>query len=230
MNILCIGDVVGRPGRHAVEGLLDGLKKEFKVDFVIVNVENTAGGSGVTSKIAKQFFEMGCDVLTSGDHIWDQKELEGYINEEEYLIRPANFPEGAPGRGWCIKSTSSGAKVGVVNMIGRVFMRYHVNCPFRSLDGIIEEIKKETPNIIVDMHAEATSEKVAIGHYVDGRVSGLFGTHTHIQTADEKVLPGGTAYITDAGMTGPYDSVIGQKKRKYYPPVFNKPSLALLCG
>ena len=212
MNILCIGDVVGRPGRHAVEGLLDGLKKEFKVDFVIVNVENTAGGSGVTSKIAKQFFEMGCDVLTSGDHIWDQKELEGYINEEEYLIRPANFPEGAPGRGWCIKSTSSGAKVGVVNMIGRVFMRYHVNCPFRSLDGIIEEIKKETPNIIVDMHAEATSEKVAIGHYVDGRVSGLFGTHTHIQTADEKVLPGGTAYITDAGMTGPYDSVIGQKK------------------
>ena len=212
MNILCVGDVVGKPGRHAVEGLLENLKKEFKVDLVIVNVENTAGGSGVTAKIARNFFDMGCDVLTSGDHIWDQKDLEEYLNGEEFLLRPANFPEGAPGRGWCIKATSSGIKVGVVNMMGRVFMRYHVNCPFRALDAVIEEIKKETPNIIVDMHAEATSEKVAIGHYADGRVSGLFGTHTHVQTADERVLPGGTAYITDLGMTGPYDSVIGQKK------------------
>jgi metallophosphoesterase (TIGR00282 family) len=212
MNILCIGDVVGKPGRHAVAGLLEDLKKEFNVGFTIVNVENTAGGSGVTSRIARQFLEMGCDVLTSGDHIWDQKELEEYLNEEDRLIRPANFPEGAPGKGWCIKSSSSGVKVGVVNMMGRVFMRYNVNCPFRALDAIIDEIKKETPNIIVDLHAEATSEKVAMGHYVDGRVSGIFGTHTHVQTADEKVLPKGTAYITDAGMTGPHDSVIGQKK------------------
>ncbi|MCK5260315.1 MAG: TIGR00282 family metallophosphoesterase [Candidatus Omnitrophica bacterium] len=212
MNILCIGDVVGKPGRHAVRGLLEGLKKKFSINLVIVNVENTAGGSGVTSKIAKQFFEMGCDVLTSGDHIWDQKELEEYLNEEEFLLRPANFPEGAPGRGWCIKTTAAGVKVGVVNMMGRVFMRYQVNCPFRAVDAILEEIRQETPNIIVDMHAETTSEKVAMGHYVDGRVSGVFGTHTHIQTADEKVLPEGTAYITDLGMTGPYDSVIGQKK------------------
>ncbi|HQP09801.1 MAG TPA: TIGR00282 family metallophosphoesterase [Candidatus Omnitrophota bacterium] len=212
MNILCIGDVVGKPGRLAVEGLLGDLKKEFNIDLTIVNAENAAGGSGITVKIAKRLFEIGCDVLTMGDHVWDQKEIEEYLNEEEYLIRPANFPTGAPGRGWCIKKTASGAKVGVVNLMGRVFMRYHLECPFRAADAIINEIRKETPNIIVDMHAEATSEKVAVGHYVDGRVSAVFGTHTHIQTADEKILPKGTAYITDLGMTGPYDSVIGQNK------------------
>jgi metallophosphoesterase (TIGR00282 family) len=212
MNILCIGDVVGKPGRQAVEGLLQGLKAEFDIDLVIVNAENAAGGSGITSKLAKQFFDMGCDVLTMGDHVWDQKELEEYLSEEKFLLRPANFPSGAPGVGWCIKTTAKGNKVGVVNLLGRVFMRYYVECPFRALDGIIEEIRKETPVIIVDMHAEATSEKVAIGHYADGRVSGLFGTHTHIQTADDSILSGGTAYITDLGMTGPYDSVIGQKK------------------
>lgn len=212
MNILCIGDVVGKPGRHAVEGLLDDLKKQYKVDFTIVNVENSAGGSGVTSKIAKQFLEMGCDVLTSGDHIWDQKELEEYLDQEERLLRPANFPRGAPGRGWCIRRTASGIKVGVVNILGRVFMRYNVDCPFRTLEQIVEEIKEETPVIIVDIHAETTSEKVALGHYMDGRVSAVFGTHTHIQTADEKILTKNTAYITDVGMTGPYDSVIGQKK------------------
>jgi len=212
MNILCIGDVVGKPGRHAVEGLLTDIKKEFDIDLAVVNAENAAGGSGVTSKIAKHLFGMGSDVLTLGDHVWDQKELEGYLNEAEHLIRPANFPDGAPGKGWCIKTTSSGVKVGVINLIGRVFMRYSVNCPFRALEAIVEEIKKETPVIIVDMHAEATSEKVAIGHFIDGRVSALFGTHTHIQTADEKVLPKGTAYITDLGMTGPCDSVIGQNK------------------
>jgi metallophosphoesterase (TIGR00282 family) len=212
MNILCIGDIVGKPGRHALEGLLDGIKKEFSIDMTIVNAENAAGGSGVTIKLAKQFFEKGCDVLTLGDHVWDQKEIESYLNEEEHIIRPANFPAGTPGKGWCIKTTASGVKVGVVNMMGRVFMRYNLECPFRTLDAIIEKIKKETPNIIVDMHAEATSEKVAIGHYADGRISAMFGTHTHIQTADEKVLPKGTAYITDLGMSGPCDSVIGQNK------------------
>ena len=212
MNILCVGDVVGKPGRHAVQGLLEGLKKEFKLDFVIVNVENSAGGSGVTSRLAKQFFEMGCDVLTLGDHVWDQKELEEYLDEEEFLLRPANFPDGAPGRGWCVKTTASGTKIGVINMMGRVFMRYQMDCPFRAMDEILKEVRKETPNIIVDMHAETTSEKVAMGHYLDGRVSGVFGTHTHVQTADEKVLSEGTAYITDLGMTGPHDSVIGQKK------------------
>ncbi len=212
MNILCIGDIVGKPGRHALEGLLGDIKKEHNIDLTIVNAENAAGGSGITTKLAKQCFEKGCDVLTMGDHVWDQKELEGYLNEAEYLIRPANFPEGAPGKGWCIKETPKGVKVGVINMMGRVFMRYNIECPFRAMDAAIEEVSKETPNIIVDMHAETTSEKVAMGHYLDGRVSAMFGTHTHIQTADEKVLSKGTAYITDLGMTGPYDSVIGQNK------------------
>ena len=214
MNVLCIGDIVGKPGRAAVEGLLSGIKKEYKVDFVIANAENTAGGSGVTARIADSLFALGCDVLTTGDHVWDQKGLEEYLNASEYLIRPANFPDGAPGRGWCIKTTSSGIKIGVVNLIGRVFMRYSVECPFRALGPIVAEIKKETSNIIVDMHAEATSEKVAMGHFIDGSISAVVGTHTHVQTADNKILPKGTAYITDLGMTGPYDSVIGQSKEK----------------
>lgn len=214
MNILCIGDIVGKPGRYALEGLLTDLKKEFDINFTIVNAENAAGGSGITPRIAKQLFNIGCDVLTLGDHVWDQKEVAICLEEEEHLVRPANFPEGAPGKGWCIKTTPSGIKFGVVNLLGRVFMRYSVNCPFRALETIVKEIKKQTPNIIVDMHAETTSEKMALGHFIDGRVSAVIGTHTHIQTADEKILPNGTAYITDLGMTGPYDSVIGQNKEK----------------
>ncbi len=212
MNILCIGDIVGKPGRVAIEEALPSLKKEFQIDFVVVNAENAAGGAGLTSKISQELLKAGCDVLTLGDHVWDQKELEGYLDQTDAVIRPANFPEGTPGRGWCVQKTASGQKVGVVNLLGRVFMRYHLECPFRTLERIIEQIRKETPVVIVDMHAEATSEKVALGHFVDGRVSVVFGTHTHIQTADEKVLPKGTAYITDLGMTGPYDSVIGQRK------------------
>ena len=212
MNILCIGDIVGKPGRVAIEEALPSLKKEFQIDFVVVNAENAAGGAGLTSKISQELLKAGCDVLTLGDHVWDQKELEGYLDQTDAVIRPANFPEGTPGRGWCVQKTASGQKIGVVNLLGRVFMRYHLECPFRTLERIIEQIRKETPVVIVDMHAEATSEKVALGHFVDGRVSVVFGTHTHIQTADEKILPKGTAYITDLGMTGPYDSVIGQRK------------------
>lgn len=212
MNILCIGDIVGKPGRAALEGLLGDIKKEFDIDCTIVNAENSAGGSGITPRIAKHLFDLGCDVLTMGDHIWDQKEIEPYLNEEEYLIRPANFPDGAPGKGWCVKTLSSGVKVGVINLLGRVFMRYSVECPFRALEKLAGQLKNETPVIIVDMHAETTSEKVAMGHFGDGKVTAIIGTHTHIQTADEKILPGGTAYITDLGMTGPYDSVIGQNK------------------
>jgi metallophosphoesterase (TIGR00282 family) len=214
MNILCIGDIVGKPGRLAVAGLLPDLKKEFHIGFVIINAENAAGGSGLTSRIAKNLFEAGCDVLTMGDHVWDQKELEGYLNESEYLIRPANFPPGAPGKGWCVKTMASGVKIGVINVMGRVFMRHSVDCPFRSLETIVEQMKQETPNILVDMHAETTSEKIAMGYFMDGRISAIVGTHTHIQTADEKILSKGTAYITDLGMTGPYDSVIGQNKEK----------------
>jgi len=212
MNILCVGDIVGEPGREAVRWLLNDIKSEFNIDFTIVNAENSAGGAGLTPKIAKELLQLGCDVLTLGDHVWDQKEIEEYLKTTEQVLRPANFPEGAPGKGWCIRKSKSGAKIGVVNLLGRVFMRHQVECPFRKLKNIVEEISRETPNIILDMHAETTSEKVAIGQYIDGQISAVFGTHTHIQTADEKILSRGTAYITDLGMTGPYDSVIGQNK------------------
>lgn len=212
MNILCIGDIVGKPGRSAVAGLLDGIKKDNTIDFVIANAENSAGGSGLTPRIADELFDVGCDVLTLGDHVWDQKEIGEYLDTVDRVIRPANFPNGAPGVGWCVRESSTGIKIGVVNLLGRVFMRYSVECPFRTLSAIVEEIKKETPIIIVDMHAETTSEKIALGHYMNGKVSAIVGTHTHIQTADEKILSNKTAYITDLGMTGPYDSVIGQNK------------------
>ena len=212
MNILCIGDIVGEPGREAVVKLLKGLKEEFAIDFVVANAENSAGGAGLTERIARHLLKEGCDCLTLGDHTWDQKEIESYLPQTDQVIRPANFPEGTPGLGWCIQTTSGGIKVGVINLLGRVFMRYHLECPFRTLQKIVDQIRKETPIIVVDMHAEATSEKVALGHFIDGQVSVVFGTHTHIQTADEKVLPHGTAFITDLGMTGPYDSVIGQNK------------------
>ena len=214
MNILCIGDIVGKPGRSAINESLVELKKEFEIDFTVVNAENSAGGAGLTPRIAKQFKRVGCDVLTLGDHVWDQKDLEKYMDETDYVIRPLNFPEGVPGKGWCIKETEKGHRVGVINLMGRTFMRYHMACPFLMLERAVEEIRKETDIIVVDMHAEATSEKVAIGHFIDGKVSVLFGTHTHIQTADERILSKGTAYITDLGMTGPQDSVIGQEKER----------------
>ncbi|HLF18922.1 MAG TPA: TIGR00282 family metallophosphoesterase [Candidatus Omnitrophota bacterium] len=212
MKILCIGDIVGKPGRAAVEGLLDKLKKKYDIEFVVANAENTAGGAGLTSRLAKVLFRAGCDVLTLGDHVWDQKELEQYLNTTDKVIRPANFPSGVPGRGWCVHATPSGHKVGVINLLGRVFMRHNVESPFMTLKEIVKQIKKETPIIIVDFHAETTSEKVAMGHFIDGEVSAIVGTHTHITTSDEKILPKKTAYITDLGMTGPYDSVIGQDK------------------
>ncbi len=210
MNVLCIGDIVGRPGREALEHCLDKIKEEYQVDFTIVNSENAAGGAGLTSRIAKKFLKFGCDVLTLGDHTWDQKELEEYLEDSERVIRPANFPEGAPGRGWCVQTSQSGVKVGVINLLGRTFMRHQVECPFRAVKAIAEEIRQQTPVIILDMHAETTSEKMAMGHFCNGMVSAVYGTHTHIQTADETVLDRGTAYITDVGMSGPYDSVIGQ--------------------
>ncbi len=214
MNILCIGDIVGRPGRAAIERLLPGLKEEFHLDAVIANAENSAGGSGITPRVAGQLFHLGCDVLTTGDHIWDKAEIREFLNQQETLLRPANFPAGAPGKGWCLWEAAPGKKIGVINLLGRVFMRYNVNCPFREASALIEKLKKETPVIIVDMHAEATSEKIALGFFLDGKVSALVGTHTHVQTADEKILPKGTAYITDLGMTGPQDSVIGQNKEE----------------
>lgn len=211
MKCLCIGDVVGKPGRMAMEKVLDRLKEEHSLDVVIANVENAASGSGLTSRLAKHFLRMGCDVLTVGDHAWDQKELENYLKEEERLIRPANYPEDTPGRGHGLFKTSSGVGYAVINLEGRVFMRYHVECPFRAFDKIYEIIKDKVETIIVDFHAEATSEKIAFARYVDGRATLVFGTHTHVQTADDMILPSGTGYITDVGMTGPHDSVIGQE-------------------
>ena len=212
MNILCIGDIVGRPGREVLKNAIEQLQKEHAIDFIIANGENSAGGSGILPKQAEEIFAAGVDVITLGDHTWDKPEIQPYLIENPRIIRPANFPEGTPGRGWTVVESKSGVKVGVINLLGRTFMRYNVNCPFRTLDQAIDAIKAQTPVMVVDMHAETTSEKVAMGHYSDGRVSTVFGTHTHIQTADAKILPNGTAYITDLGMTGPYDSVIGQNK------------------
>jgi metallophosphoesterase (TIGR00282 family) len=210
MNILFIGDIVGGPGREAIRKLLPELKKEHRLDFVIANAENAAGGSGVTAEVMEELCGAGVDVITSGDHIWKKKEIFELIKSQERILRPLNFPPSAPGRGFGVFKNSSGIKVGVINVNGRVFMDA-LECPFRTTLNAAEIIAKETKIIIVDIHAEATSEKVALGWYLDGKVSAVLGTHTHIQTADERILPAGTAYLTDAGMTGPYDSVIGRK-------------------
>jgi len=210
MKILFIGDIVGSPGREAIKQLLPVLKKEHNLDFVIANAENAAGGSGITPKVAAELFESGVDAITSGDHIWKKREIFEVINQDERILRPLNFPAGAPGRGFAAFNTKNGPKVGVINVNGRVFMEA-LECPFKTTLLAAEALAKETRIIIVDIHAEATSEKVAMGWYLDGKVSALLGTHTHIQTADERILPQGTAYITDVGMTGPCDSVIGRK-------------------
>jgi 2',3'-cyclic-nucleotide 2'-phosphodiesterase len=210
MKILFVGDVVGSPGREAIKKLVAPLKQELQIDFVIVNAENASGGSGITAKVATELFASGVDVLTSGDHIWKKPEIFELINQEERILRPLNFPSGAPGRGASVFKAKNGVKVGVININGRVFMDA-LDCPFKTALKAAQELAAETKIIIVDMHAEATSEKIALGWYLDGKVSAIFGTHTHIQTADEKILPKGTAYITDVGMTGPYDSVIGRR-------------------
>jgi 2',3'-cyclic-nucleotide 2'-phosphodiesterase len=213
MKILFIGDIVGNPGREAMAKLLPKLKAEFQIEFTVANAENAAGGAGITPQVAEELFRAGADVLTTGDHIWDRREIHEALASNPFLLRPANFPEGAPGKGWCVFKTA-GAAIAVVNLEGRVFMRYQIDCPFKTAKIILEQLKDQANIILVDMHAEATSEKMALAHFLDGAVSAVVGTHTHIQTADEKVLPGKTAYITDLGMTGPYDSVIGQRKEK----------------
>jgi len=209
MKILFAGDVVGSPGRDAMRILLPKLKNEFGIDFTVANAENAAGGSGITARIAQDLFESGVDVLTSGDHIWKKSDIFEIIEREPRIIRPVNFPPGAPGRGAEV-FVRAGVRIGVVNVQGRVFMEA-LDCPFKAVNQAVEEIRKTSAIIIVDVHAEATSEKVALGWYLDGKVSAVIGTHTHVQTADERILPQGTAYITDAGMVGPLDSVIGRR-------------------
>jgi metallophosphoesterase (TIGR00282 family) len=207
MKLMFVADITGRPGRWVVSQLLWAFKRKYEIDFVIANVENAAGGYGLTEEMCEKFFSYGVDIQTSGNHIWDRAEARDLLAEEPRLLRPANYPPGVPGTGSAIKATSDGTKVGVLNLQGRVFMK-EIDCPFRIADREIERLRAETPVIFVDFHAEATSEKQAMGYYLDGRVSAVIGTHTHVQTADERLLPGGTAYLTDAGMTGPHDSVL----------------------
>lgn len=203
MLVLVIGDIVGRPGRQAVHKFLPRLRQQNGLGLVIANAENAAGGFGLTSAITRELLGAGVDVITSGNHIWAQKEIIPHLDGNMPILRPLNYPPGVPGRGYLV----SGQAV-VVNLMGRTFMR-EIDCPFRAMDKLLAELKSKPPVIIVDFHAEATSEKVAMGRYLDGRVSAVLGTHTHVGTIDTRLLPGGTAYVTDIGMTGPRDSIIG---------------------
>ena len=198
----------GRPGRRAVEELLPRLREERDIDFCIVNGENSADGLGITPKIADQLLAAGADAITLGNHTWRRREIVPYLSGAERVVRPANYSAGAPGRGWAVLPARNGTKVGVVNLLGQLFLEPVIS-PFELVDGVIEEVARETPVIVVDFHGEATSEKVAMSRYLDGKVTAVLGTHTHIQTNDARVQPGGTAALTDAGMTGPHDSVIG---------------------
>jgi hypothetical protein len=210
LRILFLGDVFGEPGRRAVIELLPRLREELEIDFVIVNGENAAGGRGITPKIAIALMRAGAAVVTTGDHVWDQNELVDYMATEPRLLRPLNWPPGTPGQGSVVLETAKG-KVAVASAQGRTFTQPPLENPFLALDREVEALRAETPVIFVDFHAEATSEKVAMGWHLDGRVSAVVGTHTHVQTADERILPNGTAFLCDAGMCGPLDSVIGSK-------------------
>ena len=211
MNILFVGDIVGKPGRELVRKGLRGLIEEHEIDLVIANAENSANGFGITKEIGDTLLEWGVDVMTSGNHIWDKKEAIDYIATEPRLLRPANYPAGVPGRGSYVAQTGDGRAIGVINVMGRVFM-LNIDDPFAVVQREIEAIRHKTRVIIVDFHAEATSEKIAMGWHLDGKVTAMFGTHTHVQTADERILPNGTAYLTDAGMTGPHDGIIGMER------------------
>ncbi len=203
MRILVIGDIIGKPGRKAVKEILPGLCDEYNIDLVVGNGENAAGGLGLTPSTAEELFDSGIDVITTGNHIWAYKEIIPYLDSKLALLRPLNYPPMNPGRGYLLKNN-----VLIINLVGRVFMG-HVDCPFRAMDQLLAEFEHKSIPIIVDFHAEATSEKVAMGRYLDGRVSAVLGTHTHVGTADAHILAGGTAYVTDIGMVGPIDSVIG---------------------
>ncbi len=212
MRILFIGDIVGKAGRRAIEGSLARCVVDHRVDFTVANGENAAGGMGITPVIASEFLDLGIDVLTSGNHIWAKKEILPFLDEEERLLRPANYPDGVPGRGAGIFRLGNGKTIGILNLEGRVFMK-NLECPFRVGEREAEKLRKETKVILVDFHAEATSEKMALAWFLNGKVSAVLGTHTHVQTADERILTGGTAYVTDVGMTGPLASVIGIRRQ-----------------
>lgn len=211
MNILVVGDVVGKPGRRIINEVLSDIQRQHNIEFTIVNAENAAGGRGLTKDVMTELLNSNIDVLTMGNHVWDNKDIFNFVDTEHRLIRPANYPDYCPGQGYHIYKAGFNFNVAVINLSGRVFLQ-PLDCPFRKLDEILSSIKNHADIVIVDFHAEATSEKLAMGYYADGRVSALLGTHTHIQTADERILPNGTAYITDLGMTGPVDSILGMEK------------------
>lgn len=210
VKVLTIGDIVGKPGRLVLKEKLPELKEKEKVDFCVANGENAAGGSGLTRETSKDLFKAGVDLITTGDHVWKKKEIIKILTKDALIVRPENYPEGTPGKGHIIATTENGCNIAVILLLGRVFMD-PIDCPFKAVDRALARIAGRADVILVDMHAEATSEKVAMGYYLDSRVSAVFGTHTHIQTSDEKILTGGTAYITDLGMTGPAYSVLGRR-------------------
>ncbi len=226
IRLLFVGDILGSAGRKAVKAHLENLVDRERIDFVVANVENVAGGFGVTAAVMQELDSLPVNVWTSGNHVWDKKEGVPLLDAHPTLLRPANYPEGNPGRGWCIDETAAGIPVAVVNLQGQAFMA-PIDNPFRVADRVLEEIAAANPDlkvVLVDMHAEATSEKQAIGWYLDGRVTAVLGTHTHVPTADEKILPQGTAFQTDVGMTGPYESVIGMRPEKVLERfLFNTP-------
>ncbi len=218
MKLLFIGDIGGRPGRHAVKELLPGLREQYALDFVIANGENSAGGSGITPETAEEIFSAGVDVITSGDHLWDQKEVTQLLANERRFLRPLNYPSDTPGRGSCVfevqssrSQSQSPISVAVLNAQGRTFMQPQLENPFLLAGEAVKRLREQTKIIFVDFHAEATSEKIAFARFLDGQVSAVVGTHTHVQTADEQIFPGGTAYLSDAGFTGPHESVLGRE-------------------
>lgn len=213
LRVLFIGDIVGKPGRQTVRHLLAQIVQKFKIDLCIANAENAAAGFGLNEKTAQEIFAAGVQIITTGNHVWDKKEVIPLISKDNRILRPANYPLGVPGVGSITFKLPTGSKVAVINLLGRVFMNT-LDCPFRAFDKLYDELSQATNIFIVDFHAETTSEKTAFGYYTDGRASAVIGTHTHVQTADERILPAGTAYITDVGMTGPKDSIIGVEKEQ----------------
>ena len=210
MKLLFIGDIVGKPGRKAVRYFVPRLRETLGLDFIVANGENSAGGSGITPATASEIFEAGVDVITCGDHLWDQREVVSLLNNEPRFVRPKNYPEGTPGQGFCVQQIGGLPPIGVLNLQGQTFMKPIEN-PFYAADAAVDELREQTPIILVDMHAETTSEKIAMGRFLDGRVSAVMGTHTHVQTADEHIFPGGTAFLCDAGCTGPQESILGRE-------------------
>ena len=217
LTVLFLGDIVGEPGRNAVIARLPELKQKHALDFTIVNGENAAGGRGITGKITIDLLRAGVSVVTTGDHIWDQKDIIAFLGLEPRLLRPLNYPEGAPGSGSIVLETPKG-KIGVISVQARTFMQPILENPFRALEAAVKKMREETSNIVVDAHGETTSEKIALGRFLDGRVSAVIGTHTHVQTADEQIFPGGTAFMCDAGMCGPVNSILGRK----IEPIMNR--------